>query len=187
MQVALAQVEEARRQLGKPGDDNDRIVQAKAMLDQAQWELNNTQISAACSGQISELETQPGNVVSADKDVFVLVCDNHYWVDANFKETQLEHIRPGQSADILVDMYPHHHFKGVVENVSAAAGSVFSLLPPQNANGNWVKVIQRIPVRIKIDNPDPGFPLLVGTSTTVTIDTTAPSDTKQVAAIEPPK
>jgi len=119
--------------------------------------------------------------------VFVLVCNNRYWVDANYKETQLENIRPGQPADILVDMYPHHHFHGVVENVSAAAGSVFSLLPPQNANGNWVKVIQRVPVRIKIDNPDPAFPLLVGTSTTVTIDTTKAPDQKRVAAIEPPK
>jgi len=187
LQVAQAKLEEARRQLGNPGDDNDRIVQAKAMLDQAQWELNNTKVSAACAGQISMLKLQPGNVVSADKDIFVLVCNNRYWVDANYKETQLENIRPGQPADVLVDMYPHHHFKGVVESVSAAAGSVFSLLPPQNANGNWVKVIQRVPVRIKIENPDPAFPLLVGTSTTVTIDTTKATDQKQVAAIEPPK
>jgi membrane fusion protein (multidrug efflux system) len=183
LQVAQEKWEEARRQLGKPGDDNDRIVQAKALLDHAQWELNNTKVGAACSGQISELKMQPGNVVSADKDVFVLVCSNRYWVDANYKETQLEHIRPGQPADILVDMYPHHHFQGEVENVSAAAGSVFSLLPPQNANGNWVKVIQRVPVRIKIDNPDPAFPLLVGTSTTVTIDTTKAPDSKQLAAM----
>jgi membrane fusion protein (multidrug efflux system) len=187
LQVARAKLEEARRQLGSPGDENDRIVQAKAVLDHAQWELDNTKVSAACAGQISELKLQPGNVVSADKDVFVLVCNNRYWVDANYKETQLEHIRPGQPADVLVDMYPNHHFKGMVENVSAAAGSVFSLLPPQNANGNWVKVIQRVPVRIKIENPNPAFPLLVGTSTTVTIDTTQSSDKKQVAAIEPPK
>ena len=185
LQVAQAKLEEARRQLGQPGNENDRIVQAKAMLDHAQWELDNTKVSAACSGQISELKLQPGNVVSADKDVFVLVCNNHYWGDANYKETQLEHIRPGQPVDVRVDMYPDHHFQGIVESVSAAAGSVFSLLPPQNANGNWVKVIQRVPVRIKIDNPDPAFPLLVGTSTTVTIDATASSDKKQVAVNGP--
>lgn len=184
LQVAQAKLEEARRQLGRPGNDNDRIAQARAMLDHAQWELDNTRVSAACAGQISELQVQPGNVVSADKDVFVLVCNKHYWVQANYKETQLEAIRPGQPADVLVDMYPHHHFQGVVESVSAAAGSVFSLLPPQNANGNWVKVIQRVPVRIKIDNPDPAFPLLVGTSSTVTIDTTKPSAGKQVAVME---
>jgi len=184
LQVAQAKLEEARRQLGKPGDDNDRIVQAKALLDQSKWQLDNTTVSAACSGQISELSLQPGNVVSADKDVFVLVCNNRYWVDANYKETQLEHIHPGQPAKILVDMYPDHPFHGVVENISAAAGSVFSLLPPQNANGNWVKVIQRIPVRIRIDNPDPAYPLLVGTSSTVTIDTASKANNQHVAENE---
>jgi len=181
LQVARAKLEEARRQLGKPGDDNDRIVQAKAMYDQAQWQLDNTSVSAACDGQVSEMNLQPGNVVTADKNVFVLVCNNQYWVDANYKETQLENIHSGQPAKITVDMYPDHPFRGVVENISAAAGSVFSLLPPQNANGNWVKVIQRIPVRIRIVNPDPKYPLLVGTSTTVTIDTTAASIQQHVA------
>jgi membrane fusion protein (multidrug efflux system) len=182
LQVAQAKLEEARRELGKPGDDNDRIVQANAMLDQAKWQLDNTTVVAACSGQTSELSMQPGNVVSADKDVFVLVCNNRYWVNANYKETQLEHIHPGQPAKVLVDMYPDHPFHGVVENISAAAGSVFSLLPPQNASGNWVKVIQRVPVRIRIDNPDPAFSLLVGTSTTVTIDTTARLDQQHATA-----
>ena len=180
LEVAMARLDEARRQLGKPGDNNDRVVQAKAMLDQAQWELDNTTVTAACAGQISELSLRPGNVVSADRDVFVLVCNNQYWVDANYKETQLEHIHPGQPATVAVDMYPGHPFHGVVENISAAAGSAFSLLPPQNATGNWVKVIQRIPVRVRIDNPDPAYPLRVGTSATVTIDTTARAD-KRVA------
>ncbi|MBI1422389.1 MAG: HlyD family efflux transporter periplasmic adaptor subunit [Gammaproteobacteria bacterium] len=181
LQVAQAKLEEANRELGKPGDENDRIVQAKAGLDQAQWQLDNTTVAAACAGTVSELNLQPGNVVNADKDAFVLVCSNQYWVDANYKETQLENIRPGQPATIHVDMYPDHPFHGIVENVSAATGSVFSLLPPQNANGNWVKVIQRVPVRIRIDHPDPAFPLLVGTSTTVTIDTTAKAKNQKVA------
>ena len=185
LQVAQAKLEEARRQLGKPGNQNDRVVQAQAMLDQAKWQLDNTTVNAACAGQISELSVQPGNVVSADRDVFVLVCNTRYWVDANYKETQLERIHPGQPAKVVVDMYPNHPFHGVVENISAAAGSAFSLLPPQNANGNWVKVIQRVPVRIRIDNPDPAFPLLVGTSTTVTIDTTATVKQSRVAANDP--
>jgi len=120
----------------------------------------------------------------ATTPAFVLVCSSHYWVDANFKETQLERIRPGQAVNIRVDMYPDHPFHGVVENISAATGSVFSLLPPQNANGNWVKVIQRVPVRIRIDNPDPKFPLLVGTSTSITIDTTTAPHAGRVAANE---
>jgi membrane fusion protein (multidrug efflux system) len=172
LKVARAKYEETKRQLGKPGEKNDRIVRANAMLDQARWALDNTTLHAACSGQISELNLRPGNVVNADKNVFVLVCSNHYWVDANFKETQLEHIQPGQPVKIEVDMYPDYTLHGVVEHVSAAAGSVFSLLPPQNANGNWVKVIQRVPVRIRIENADHEHPLLVGTSAAVTVDTT---------------
>ena len=183
LQVAKARLEEARRQEGKPGEQNDRIMQARAALDQAQWQLDNTRVTAACSGQIGELKLQPGNVVSADRDVFVLVCNNRYWVEANFKETQLKRIHPGQSVDLQVDMYPQHHFHGVVDSISAAAGSVFSLLPPQNASGNWVKVIQRVPVRISIDNPDPAMPLVVGASTSVTIDTThVGTDAKHLAA-----
>jgi membrane fusion protein (multidrug efflux system) len=184
VQLAQAKLEEARRQQGVAGDENDRIVQAKSQLQQAQWELDNTKVNAACPGQISELKLRPGNVVSADQDVFVLVCSQRYWVDANYKETQLENIRPGQPADVVVDMYPDHPFKGVVESVSAAAGSAFSLLPPQNANGNWVKVTQRVPVRIKIEHPDPAYPLLVGASTTVTIDTTASQNKAHLAANE---
>ncbi len=186
LQVARAKLEEARRQEGKPGAQNDRILQARSALDQARWQLDNTRVTAACSGQIGELKMQPGNVVSADRDVFVLVCNNRYWVEANFKETQLDRIHAGQPVDLQVDMYPQHHFKGVVTSISAAAGSVFSLLPPQNASGNWVKVIQRVPVRISIDNPDPSLPLVVGASTSVTIDTTQSAvKVKHLAANEP--
>ncbi len=185
VRVQQAKLEEARRQLGKPGDENDRTVAAKALLAQAQWALDNTRVNAACAGQISELSLQPGNVVNADKDVFVLVCSHHYWVNANFKETQMERIKPGEPVEIQVDMYPDHPYKGVVENISAATGSVFSLLPPQNANGNWVKVTQRVPVRIKIENPDSAYPLLVGVSATVTIDTTQSPDNKHGVANSP--
>lgn len=182
LEVARARLEEARRQLGEPGETNDRIVEAKARLDKAQWNLDNTRITAACSGQVSELDLQPGNIVEAGKDAFVMICQHGYWVDANYKETQLERIQPGQPATIEVDMYPDHVFHGVVENLSPATGSVFSLLPPQNANGNWVKVTQRIPVHIRIDNPDADFPLRVGTSTTVTIDTTTSDKQHQLAS-----
>ncbi|MDE2089643.1 MAG: HlyD family secretion protein, partial [Gammaproteobacteria bacterium] len=92
-------------------------------------------------------------------------------VDANFKETDLQAIRPGQPAVIYVDMYPDHHFRGVVESISGGSGAAFSLLPPQNATGNWVKVTQRVPVRVRILDPSPSHPLRVGTSATVTVDT----------------
>ncbi len=178
LQVARAKLEEARRSLGTPGEDNDRIVSAKAALDRAQWELDNTRITAPCGGQIGELNLRPGSVVRADNDLFVLVCGDRFWVQANYKETQLARIRAGQPADVTVDMYPGHHFRGVVQSIGAAAGSAFSLLPPQNASGNWVKVTQRVPVRVQIDDPDPAFPLRVGTSVQVTVNTTAMEGTR---------
>jgi membrane fusion protein (multidrug efflux system) len=174
LRSAKARLEEARRQLGTPGTKNDRVVEAQAALDHAKWELANTKVTAACSGQIGELGMQPGTVVRAYTDSFVLVCDSGYWVDANFKETDLQRIRAGQQATIKVDMYPGLHLKGTVESVSAAAGSAFSLLPPQNATGNWVKVTQRVPVRIRITNASPDHPLRVGTSASVTVNTVKP-------------
>jgi len=185
LQVANAKLEEAQRQMGKPGADNDRILQAQAAVDQAQWDLNNARVSAACSGQIGELKLRPGNVVRADNDVFVLVCNAQYWIEANFKETQLHNIKSGQPVKIKIDMYPDHMFHGKVESVSAAAGSVFSLLPPQNANGNWVKVVQRIPVRISLTDLNASYPLRVGSSSVVTIDTTQTTEhTKHVATLD---
>jgi membrane fusion protein (multidrug efflux system) len=184
LRSAKARLEEIRRQLGTAGKNNDRIVEARAAMDNAQWELNNTKIVAACNGQIGELGLQPGTVVRADTNSFVLVCDSGYWVDANFKETDLQRIRAGQQATIKVDMYPGLHLKGIVESVSAATGSAFSLLPPQNASGNWVKVTQRVPVRVRIENPDPAYPLRVGTSASVTVDTVR-APTKTVALDSP--
>ncbi|MFX8652925.1 HlyD family secretion protein, partial [Acinetobacter baumannii] len=92
-----------------------------------------------------------------------------WWLDANFKETQLESLKPQQKAEIRVDMYPHHVFHGVVDSISRGSGTAFSLMPAQNATGNWVKVTQRVPVKIVVTDADPAFPLRIGTSGTVTI------------------
>ncbi len=178
LQVAQALADAARRQLGKPGDSNDRVLTAQAAVDKAQWALDNTRATASCTGQVAMLSLQPGSVVHADTDLFVVVCATHFWVDANYKETQLARIHPGQTADITVDMYPGHYFHGTVQSVSASAGSAFSLLPPQNANGNWVKVAQRVPVRVRIEDNDQAYPLRVGTSATVDIDTTTAANKK---------
>jgi membrane fusion protein (multidrug efflux system) len=110
-----------------------------------------------------------GDSVMANQPLFALVSEQKFWVDANFKEDQLENIEIDQKADIKVDMYPNHHFVGIVESFSSGTGNAFSLLPPENATGNWVKVTQRVPVRIKIINYDPKYPLRVGTSATVSI------------------
>jgi membrane fusion protein (multidrug efflux system) len=111
-------------------------------------------------------------MVQAGVPLFTVIGDNEYWVDANFKETELRRVKPGQKATVVVDMYRDHEFKGEVQSLSGGAGQAFSLLPAQNATGNWVKVTQRVPVRVKVLDPDPAFPLRIGTTATVHI--TAP-------------
>lgn len=174
LNLAAAKVHQAQMTLGGAGEQNERIREASAAVDQAHLDLDHTRVAAACSGHITQLSLHPGDVVQSGTPLFVLVCDRQFWVDANFKETELSRIRPGQPAEITVDMYPGHQFRGRVENVSGASGAAFSLLPPENATGNWVKVTQRVPVRVTVLDPDPAHPLRVGTSAQVTIDT-APS------------
>lgn len=169
--VARAKLNEAREKLGTVGDDNQSIREARAALEQAQWELNNTVVSASCNGYITESRLNPGDAVNKGVASFVLVCDNAYWIDANYKETELQHIRRGQKASISIDMYPGKEFHGEVESIGAASGVAYSLLPPQNASGNWIKITQRVPVRIRVLDPDVEHPLRVGTSGVVRIDT----------------
>lgn len=142
---------------------------AKTTLEQAKLNLAWSKISAPTSGWVTNLHLRQGDLVGANQPVFSLVSDKGFWVDANFKETQLASIKPGQLATIKVDMYPDKIFHGVVESISAGTGAVFSLLPPQNATANWVKVTQRVPVKIRVIKPNPHYPLRVGTSASVTI------------------
>jgi len=107
--------------------------------------------------------------VTPGQPLFGLIVDKSFWVDANFKETELVDVRPGQHAEIEVDMYPGHQFPGHVDSLSGGTGTAFSLLPPQNATGNWVKVTQRVPVKVRFDGFDPAFPLRVGATATVTV------------------
>ena len=175
LSVAKAKREQALRNLGHAGARNERVRAAQSALAQAELNLSYTHVDAACDGHIANLTARPGNAVRAGGPLFALVCDRNFWIDANFKETQLARIRAGQSADITLDMYKDHHFKGRVIAVSGASGSAFSLLPPQNATGNWVKVTQRVPVRIAVVDTDPAYPLRVGTSAVVTVDTASGS------------
>ena len=171
LEVAHAQLNESIEQLGQPGDENQAVIAAKAALEKAQWELDNTELSAPCSGRIVQLTLQPGDTVQAGQSNFVLICDNQFWIDANFKETELARIKPKQPVTINLDMYPGVEFHGVVESINGASGVAFSLLPPQNASGNWVKITQRVPVRIRVVSNDETHPLLVGTSAQVRVDT----------------
>lgn len=142
---------------------------ARASLNQAQLDYSWTKITAPSSGWVTNVSLRVGDIVAANQPLFALISNGEFWVDANFKETELEHIHPGQRAVIYVDMYPGHAFEGVVQSISGGTGSAFSLLPPQNATGNWVKITQRVPVRIRVLHPDPKYPLRIGTSASVRV------------------
>ena len=113
---------------------------------------------------VTNVNANVGDIVAANQPLFALISDEKFWADANFKETQLESVKPGQTVTVVTDLYPKHTFNGVVESISGGTGAAFSLLPPQNASGNWVKITQRIPVRVRVLNPDHKFPLRIGIS-----------------------
>ena len=168
LRAAEAKLAQAESNLGS--SNTSQIKLAQASLAQAELNLSYTKVYAPADGYVTNLTLQPGTTVNAGQLQFAFVESRDYWVDANFKETDLRHIRAGQQAKVVVDMYPNHPFSGVVESLSSGSGAVFSLLPPQNATGNWVKVTQRVPVRVHILNPAPQYPLRIGTSATVTVD-----------------
>jgi membrane fusion protein (multidrug efflux system) len=131
---------------------NATIQQRQADIDAAKINLNYTVIVAATDGQISKVNLQPGQFVQAGQSLFNIVQEKNKWVVANFKETQLTKMKVGQAVTLKVDAYPDHEFKAKVASFSPATGSKFSLLPPDNASGNFVKVVQRLPVKIEFDN-----------------------------------
>jgi membrane fusion protein (multidrug efflux system) len=171
LNAAIAEHDRAMRILGVRGEANVRLKQAKAIVAKAELDLENTHITAPADGIVAEINVRPGSMVERGKSLFALVEDRDWWVEANYKETDLERIRAGQSADISIDIYPGLSLKGMVESVSPASGVSFSLLPPENAVGNWVKVTQRFPVRIRIIATDAQHPLRVGASCEVSVDT----------------
>lgn len=175
LREATAALDAARSKLQQVVREQDeagaRIRVAEAALAQVRLDYSHTRIRAPASGTLGKLEVRPGDVVEKGQQLFPLVEDTAIWVDANYKETDLLRIKAGQPATVVVDMYPDRKFHGVVESISPASGVAFSLLPPENASGNWVKVTQRFPVRVRITDPDPVTPLRVGASSSVTIDT----------------
>lgn len=172
--AATATLEAARAQQGAEGDNNAGVRAALANLALADLNLSHTTVTAPMSGWISNIDLQVGEVVGAGQSQFSLVANSGWWIEANFKETDLTRIRAGMPATISIDMYPSLALHGTVDSIGAGSGASFSLLPAQNATGNWVKVTQRFPVHIKLtDAPtDPALQLRVGASTTVEIDTT---------------
>jgi membrane fusion protein (multidrug efflux system) len=154
-----------------PASENPAVRQAQAALDRAKLNQSYTVIRAAQDGTVTKVEQlQVGDYINAAQPVFSLVAPR-VWVEANFKEDQLTYMRPGQPASFKVDAYPGIGLHGKVESLSPGTGSSFALLPAENATGNWVKVVQRLPVRISIDNPPEDFPLHAGLSVSVKVDT----------------
>ena len=148
------------------------VLQAQAALDRARLNLSYTTITAPSDGVVTRVEQlQVGNYVAASTPVFALVSTHDVWLEANFKEDQLGHMRAGQTARIKIDSYPGKIFTGRVVSVSPGTGSQFSMLPPENATGNWVKVVQRLPVRVELDEHDAAYPLHAGLSAVVDVDT----------------
>jgi membrane fusion protein (multidrug efflux system) len=153
-------------------DRHPTVREAKAQLDEAQLYLSYATVTAPADGIVAKVDDlQVGNYVSNGSAAFALISGHETWVEANFRETQLTHMRPGQTATITLDTYPDRPFKAHVISMSPGAGADFALLPPENATGNWVKVVQRVPVRLELDDADPTMPLFSGTSATVEVDT----------------
>ncbi|WP_170763009.1 HlyD family secretion protein [Ruegeria lacuscaerulensis] len=148
----------------------DDVLSARAQLEIAQADLDWTNVYAMADGWIANLTLRPGSAVAANAPQFSIVESSDWWVDANFKETSLPRIRPGQPVKVQVDMLPGTTLTGKVASIGRGSGDTFSLLPSENASGNWVKVTRRFPVRIELDPTD--APLRVGGSSKVTVDTT---------------
>ena len=155
-----------------PGGKKAKIAQRAAMLTQAKLNLKYTTIASPADGYVTKKSVEPGNNIQAGQPLMAVVELHNTWVTANYKESQLTYVRPGQMVEFTVDAYPNLKFRGVVNSIMAGTGAAFSLLPPENATGNYVKIVQRIPVKIIIDQTsDPNHLLRVGMSVVPTIHT----------------
>jgi membrane fusion protein (multidrug efflux system) len=176
-QLTVAEQQIAQIKASLSGDPSQPYTQqasykqAVAARDDAALQLSYATLKAPAAGVVTEVDIKPGDIVAAGHPVFALVMSGKRWVEANFKETQLTRVHVGQKVEVKVDTYPGHTWEGTVESIAPGTGSVFSVLPAQNATGNWVKVVQRIPVRIALDQTDGGPDLRAGMSAEVDIDT----------------
>src|SRR6202035_5856403 len=173
--LAKHQMMQAEAALG-PNEDHSRydrpvVQQAQAALEAAKLDLSYTVVKAPFEGIVTRKSVHIGHRVEAGQPLMALVPIRGLYVTANYKETQLTDVRVGQPAEVEADIYPGYIYHAHVDSISAGTGSAFALLPPENATGNWVKVVQRIPVKIVLDQPEPpDKPLRMGLSVEVTID-----------------
>ena len=175
VRVLRQRVQRALQSLGGNPDikveEHARFLRARAERDQAAIAWADTSIEAPADGIVSNMKLQAGEYVEEGDAVFTIIENAKVWVEANLKETQLTHVLQGQSASIIVDAYPGVEWPATVDAIAPATGAEFSVLPPQNATGNWVKVVQRIPVLLDVEQPPKGNPLRAGMTVTVAIDT----------------
>ena len=181
--AAAANLEAARRRAAAAGSQvsasgaavrgaDARLASAQAAVDNAQLQLSYATLLAPYAGVVAKRSAEPGSLVQIGQNLLSVVPDTNVWVTANLKETQLAKVVVGDPAEFEVDAYPGMKFRGKVESLSPATGAKFALLPPDNATGNFTKVVQRVPVRIAVDGgPDPTHPLRPGMSVNVTITT----------------
>lgn len=170
---AQAALDQAKANAGAKGDRNDRILAAKAAIASAEYDLTRTRVTAPMSGILANYGIEVGQTVAANQALFSIVATRGLWVDANFKETEVGAIHIGDRATIHSDLYPNRSFSGHVISIAGGSGNAFSLLPPENATGNWVKVTQRVPVRVVFDDANIEQRLPIGTSTTVRVSLTS--------------
>jgi membrane fusion protein, multidrug efflux system len=172
--------QQAATQLARLGGNADietaqhpQYLEAKAKVDEAQRELDHTVVKAPFAGTVTNVPAiAPGKFLAASVTAFFLVATDHAWVEANPKETEMTYVRPGQPVTVNVDTYPSVQWHGIVESISPAGAQEFQLLPAQNTSGNWVKVVQRIPLRVRIDTSDRLMPpLRTGMSVEIDVDT----------------
>lgn len=176
--AALAQAERQSRAAhalvdGTTIENNPAVLQSKTTYRDAWIAARRNAVLAPVTGYVAERSAQLGQRIQAGQTLMIVIPLNSLWIDANFKEVQLRNVRIGQSAEVRTDLYGGSYiFHGHVQGMSAGTGAAFALLPPQNASGNWIKVVQRVPVRIQVDDRDlDRSPLRVGLSATVTVDT----------------
>ncbi|GGG55203.1 membrane protein [Pseudohongiella nitratireducens] len=154
-----------------PVDEHPLVKQALAQLDSARLDLANVEVYAPTNGIAVNVSANEGENIVAGSPLMSVVDTQHLWIEANFKETDLTNMHPGQHVSVGVDTYPDRHWQGRVSSITPATGSEFSLLPAQNSSGNWVKVVQRVAVRIEFEGSEPPAALVAGMSALVEVDT----------------
>lgn len=154
-----------------PADEHPSVRDKIAARERAALDFARTNVRAPVEGVVVNVRLQRGEQVKAATPVFALVASSRPWVEANFKETELTYVRVGQKAKVVLDTYPDTTWEALVESVSPATGAEFAILPPQNASGNWVKVVQRLPVKLRLLAHAGEPPLRAGMTASVTIDT----------------